>query len=577
MFKQVIILMIFSMGLIIGVGQGCSKVDLELQSRNDLLSLQPKAELCVPPPKEIGKYSKVLFIIDVSGSNGAFGATDPGKTRRASAMEIFFNENQNNPFIEWGLAIFGGDVEGGARHLININTLGLTRNFGNGLDFQAALEEFRNTPDNNATPYVAALNRARNALDVEIEYARQKNEDISSFHFIFVSDGVPAPSNQNTDNEIFSIINSMMSNSEGKLKLSTVFYNVSGPDENATNRLREMARLGNGRFQDASNGEPINIRDLIVSGVSFEPYYIKDFFVYNLNATICDDGNMGPDSDADGLCDRDELSYNERFQTLIDSKPEFRGLAFNPNSRNSFDRRYSDLFMYKSIIDGEALPTCDLTQENLLDEDQDLLNRCEEMFLTARNPQGPTLGWTQEMVRLGGKASHLNFDSDGDGILDSLEFFFFKNRGFALNYNTINERFNRRTFYDYFVQQQSYQRPESSPAYNLEVKWVRRNEFGLNCYHIEQESLPIYSVSNYSSRQDYQSSMLTPLPFSPEFTAVLDHQTNENVILIYYLVSTHSDPDGKGIMRYSFQKRSVTSPNQKINFNDLPFDEISAR
>jgi len=572
-FIAIIILIVF---LIIGLGQGCSKLDLEIRQNVELFSLQPNAELCVPPPKEIGKYSKILFIVDVSGSNRT-SATDPNKVRRLQAMETFFNEHRSNTYIEWGLAVFGGNVPGGARHLINKTSSGLVRNFGNSLDFEAALNEFRNEPDDNATPYVAALNRARNALDVELEFARLTNDEVSSFHFIFISDGVPAPANQNTDEEIYSILNTMMSNSEGKLKFSTVFYNVSGSDTAAISRLQEMARVGNGRFQDASNGEQINIRDLIVSGISYEPYYIKDFFVYNLNSTICEDGRMGPDSDSDGICDRDELHYNQKFASKIDANPIYRGLRFNPQSRNSFNHGYADLFMYKTIIEGEALPSCDLNFENLGDEDDDLLNRCEEMFLISRNPQGPTLGWTQEMIRDGGRASHLNFDSDGDGLLDSLEFFFFKHRGFPLNYNTINERFNRRSFYDYFVQHQSYQIPESSPPYNLNVKWVRRNEFGLNCYHVEQEQLPIYPVTDYSQDGEITNSPLPRLPFSPPASTKLDHSENENVILIYYLVTTQSDPDGKGLMRYSYQRRSLKAPNQKINFNELPFKEIKAR
>jgi hypothetical protein len=582
MLTQLLAGLLFFTALVLGVGQGCSKVDLQPFTEKKLDVTKPEGELCVPPPKEIGKYSKILFIIDVSGSNvsGNNGdPSDPQKARRLGAMETFFNLNRQDPFIEWGLSIFGGDVPGASRHLVQKQEPGFdkTRNFGKPEDFNQALNIFRNNADNNGTPYEAALNVAKNALETELDWAKFKNEDISSFHFVFISDGRPAPFGPDVDRSIYQLVQTMVKMSEGRLKLSTVYYNVTGPDPDAIYRLEEMARLGNGRFQDASRGEAINIQDLIVGGISHENYYIKDFFAYNLNSTICDDGNMGPDSDGDGLCDEDELEYNKTIDAKTQDSPLYRNLKFNPQSRHSFDHRFSDLFMYKHLVEKESLVSCDLVSENFEDEDQDLLNRCEERFLTAKNPQGPSLGWTQDMINMGSFASRTNFDTDGDGLLDSLEFFFFKNKGFPLNYNTINERFNRRTYYDFFIQHQSYQRPESSPPYNLIVKWIRRNEAGLHCYHVEQENLPIYPVLKYSASEEITKSPLPRLNFNKPIKTNLDHKENENVILVYYLVTTQNDPGGRGLMRYSFQKRTLLTPDEKIYYNDIPFEEIKAQ
>lgn len=572
-----IVLLLLSVGLILAIGQACSKVQLVPYENPNPLFLSSHGELCVPEPLEIGKYTKMLFVMDVSGSNAE---TDPGKTRRLGALNQFFAQNRANPFIEWGLIVFSGNTEGGARSLVLNNQGGLIRFFAPAGDFEAALNQFQGVADSGATPYVAALNRARNGIETELELARRLGQDVVSFHVVFISDGVPMPASENTDAEIFSIIQAMLSATENRLKLSTVFYNVGGQDQAAIGRLQEMARLGNGRFQDASNGEAINIQDLIVSGRSQENYFIKDFFSYNLNSAICDDGKIDADSDADGLCDRDEVAYNQLYADKIRASNAYRGKQFSPTHRNSFDQRFNDLFIYKHLIDGESLPSCDLGEQIAWDNDGDLLNECEEAFLTAKNPQGPNLNWTQEMIRLGSRGQPANYDSDGDGIIDGLEFMFFKNKGYPLNFNSINARLNQRSLYDYFYHHQSFLKPESSLPYQLKVQWIRRNERGLNCYHVTQEHLPLYPVQAFNHQLPPQR-MVTPQTNSsvttPMRMANLSHGANENLIFVYYIATTQNDPDGKGIMRYSIQKRALSLSGQGVSFNDLPFEEVRGR
>lgn len=538
----------------------CSRVQLEQVEKVEYASLDPDATFCVNPPLEVGKYSNILFIIDVSGSNAQ--GTDVGKVRRLGAMQSFFAKHGGNSYLRWGLEIFGGDVPGSARQLIMTSN---NTHFGDASQFQAALEEFKGVPDNNGTPYVGALNSARDALEKSILFARENSEETGSYQIIFISDGVPAPADASTDPTIFDIVKRMVELSEGQLHLSTVYYNVGGQaTEGATERLQEMARLGNGRFQDASNGENINIDDLIMGGAYKEPYFIKDLFAYNLSSAVCDDGNIKADSDGDGLCDEDEERYNKVFKKEIDANPTYKGKLFSATNRFSFDARFSDLFMYKHIIEGEVLPACDHVEQNIIsDTDQDLLNVCEEKFLYTKAPQGPTDAWTKSMIKLGNFASENNFDSDGDGLLDSLEFFFFKKKGYSMNYNTINSRMNGRTLYDYFKNHQSFVKPESSLPYNVKVTWIRKNDEGQNCYRIDQENLPVYKVKPVVSSGTGGNLKLV-------------HNENENVILVYYLMTTENDPDGKGIMRYSYQRRMYNT-RDPISYNDTRFDEVKAK
>lgn len=529
----------------------CSRTPLEKMEKVVAASLDPDATFCVNPPQEIGKYTNIIFVVDISGSNAQ--GTDPGKTRRMGAMRTFFDKHRSNPYLRWGLEVFSG---ASAKHLI---TTGDNLNFGNESEFDAALTAFQRETDVGGTPYLTALTQARQAVQKTL--ATVDSEE-NNFQIVFMSDGEPTDSQ---DAQIFSEVETLMGVAGGQIHLSTVYYNVGGNGTPAAkSRLEDMSSLGKGRFQDASNGEDINIDDLIVGGSYRETYFIKDLFVYNLNSAQCDDGLMKADSDADGLCDEDELRYNEELKLLAYIPAAYKNKKFSITNRFSFEPRFSDLFMYKHIFNRDGLPSCESTPENIsADDDQDMLNRCEEMFLSSRAPEGPTQDWTNEMISSGYFASPTNFDTDGDGVLDSLEFFFFKSKGFSLNYNNMNARFNGRTYYDYFKNHQSTLKPDATKPYNIKVQWIKKNDKGQHCYRIDQESLPVYQVKKVVSAGTGGNLKLV-------------HNDNENVILVYYLMTTENDPDGKGIMRYSYQQRMYDT-DKPISFNDARWDEVEAK
>lgn len=513
-------------------------------------SLDPEATFCVMPPQEIGKYTNILFVVDISGSNHT---TDPGKVRRLGAMQDFFNKHMSNEYLRWGLVTFGGAT---AQHLV---TTAAGKNFGASAEFQSALTQFQGVADSGGTPYLAALGKTQVALNESL--ANAINEE-TNYQVVFISDGAPS---DNDDPGIYTLVETVAKALEGRIFLSTVYYNVGGNGAATTKeRLQKMAELGQGRYQDASNGEAINIDDLIVGGSYKESYFIKDLFIYNLNATQCDDGLMKADSDGDGLCDEDEIRYNSEMKNLSYVADAYKNKKFSVTNRYSFDERLSDLFMYKHIFNRDGLPSCENMADNTkVDEDGDLLNRCEEMFLNSKTPEGPTQEWTDSMIASGFSASPTNFDSDGDGILDSLEFLFFKNKGNALSFNTINLRFNGRTYYDYFKNHQSLLKPDATLPYNIKVEWVRRDSKGQNCYRIDQENLPVYKTQAVD-------------PAGAGGNPRMVHGKDENVIMVYYLMTTENDPDGKGVMRYSYQKRSYNS-KAPISFNDTSFEEVTAK
>ncbi len=530
---------------------GCSNVKL-VEGEVQTLSLSPEALFCVRPPKEFGRYLNVLFIIDISGSNSS---TDPGKTRRTGAIRSFFDIYKTNPYMNWGLEVFSGSK---AKHLINTSE---GQNFSNSQDFEMALSDFQSEKDGDATPYLSALALGQSAVSKYVEHTTSKKIETGNFHIIFISDGEPTDSS-NTQDIIKAVENFKLLTTD-EVKLSTVYYNTRQNNNNAIVLLEEMAKIGKGKFKNASQGEAIDLSELILTGVYSEPYEIKDFFVYNLNSAVCDTGEIGADSDADGLCDSDEIKYNIYFEENI--KKKFGQKLFSTTNRYSFDSRFSDLIMYKHIVEGEILPDCSITDEPdyFKDEDFDLLNSCEEKFQFAKSVSGPNSSWEEQMQKGGNRGSKFNFDSDGDGLIDGLEFMFFKNKSMALDFNNLNSRINSLQRYDYIKNHVSYLKPESSEPYKLSVVWVKKNDNNQNCYKIDQENLPIYSVKRVTTSGVNGNLELT-------------HDFDENSILVYYTMTTEENPNGLSVMRFSYQKLKYNT-NNLIDFNMIRFDEVEAK
>ena len=529
----------------------CGETHINAKSEASV-ALSSLSTFCTLPPKEIGQYTKLMFVVDQSGSNANGEATDPTKARRRDSITNFYNGHSANKYIQWGFISFQGDA---ATPFIS------DPYYQPASSFAGAMAQFEATTDQAGTPYKAAIFEVNKAITSDLELAQ--SDDEANYEIIFLSDGNPKDYGDPVDDsQIYADITRLVKLAEGRIHFSTVYYNVAtSADAQASARLQEMANVGFGKFLDASNGEDINIDELIIGGADSVSYQIKDLFVYNLNSALCDDGQIGPDSDSDGLCDSDEDNYNLKYKNLLNANPLYANKIFNKYKRNSFSTMYSDLFILRNIL-GEMLPTC-TASEAASDQDADLLNDCEEKFLENRNPQGPTQAWTNAMLTSPKHASKSNFDSDGDGILDSLEFFFFKEKAAAMDYNSVDRKLYGTTYYDLFKNHQSKVAPGSSAPYNIDVKEVARNDRGQNCYVFSQETLPMYKVGTEV--------------FSQTNNLDLVHSSDENVILVYYIMTPENDPEGKGVMRYSYQKIKTSQGAKQIDLSIDRFDYVYAK
>jgi hypothetical protein len=523
-----------------------------------------KSEVTTEDPKKIGLYSYVMFVIDKSGSNvqGNGGApSDPNRESgiRATAIRSFFERNKNNPYIRWGFIAFqegGGGVrsyipEQGAPNEIFTDDPNL---------MEAAIARFKSDADSGGTPYKGAIQLTESALKAELKKA---NSISGNFNIIFMTDGVPTDYSdcfgcEPNDAAIYADVESLVGLAENRIFMSTIYY---GP-ENATaeRRLETMAEKGRGKYWDTnSQGTDIDIGALLSGGESAEPYVIKHFGVYNLNAGMCDDGTVGGDSDIDGICDKDEERYNRELVQDTTWKNRMGGKLFDPTNRNSFSSKVHDGIYYRHIVYGEAMPIDCESNEDMNDNDFDLLSNCEEKYIYNEDPTGPTENWTKKMLENGKFGFRDYFDSDGDGWIDGLELLFFKFKSASLNFHNLKQEENGLTYDHLISNHMNPRKPGSEKSYDIKFNRVSANGRGQNIYEYTQQELPLYYTKPVGL-------------FQVGGNLNLVHGQDENIILIYYIQVPENAPHDRGYLRYSYQiLKKDTGRVQDLNVDTRSF------
>ena len=524
----------------------CDSVHIAPKPEDQFSQKESTTLVCTEEPKALGQYTKVMFVVDKSGSNAEVPTDAPRMNgKRYTAIKDFLEKNRNNPYISWGFIEFHADQ---AKSYIPAQNGDPNRIFTSDPNLMdQALAQFAAEADADATPFRSAIALTTSALQAELH---AQNGTSSNYNIIFLSDGVPTdygfPPN---DAAILADVGNLVALSPGNIHFSTVYYGTNDPDAHA--RLKKMADAGKGIFQDTNISPIINIDNFIIGRVSYEPYIIKNFVVYNLNAANCLDGSVGGDSAATGICDKDKIYYNTKYKNSARFK-EFGGKTFDPTNRNSFLPNLSDQVMFHYIAYGESI------RKDCADKgstDVHLANNCEKNYFNNDSPQGPTPQWTDEMIRIGKHGDTNYFDSDGDGILDMLAFMFFNDKSAPLNYNN---QFQRNNGYqnDYlFANHLNPKNPGSEIPYGINFQRVEPNDKGQNCYSYKQNDLPLHEVS-----------AVTPTQVSGLID--LAHNKDENVILIYYIEVPEYAPNSKGLLRYSFQR--LTKDKNKVQ--DLNLD-----
>lgn len=189
---------------------------------------------------------KPIFVVDTSGSNKKDPGSDPDKAVRGGSIQRFFNSYGPKGNFAWTFITFSGSA-----------ATTLTSN-SNSTGMQSAINLFLNDTDDGNTPYVAALDAAKNAIDAD-----SGRTSGTKYIVVFLSDGLPNPTV--SDSTLNSKVGAIVNAAPGQVSFNAVYY---GPaDAQASGRLQMMAGTGGGNFLNTNTnptGNAFLISDLVI-------------------------------------------------------------------------------------------------------------------------------------------------------------------------------------------------------------------------------------------------------------------------------------------------------------------------
>lgn len=481
-----------------------------------------KGAFCTYDPEEGITYTNYLFIIDYSGSNST---TDKKKARVEKAL-AFYNEKKDYPFVRWGSIGFDDDpkamiYETNDQEPIFTDDPAI---------IEPGIERMKKESHSGSTNYSDTIDMAAGAIAADM--AQNKRDD--NYIVFFLTDGEP---NRGDTSQAGLVrrVQTLVGLKKGKVFFSSAYYGGQGDP----NKLKAMAEAGNGKFLEFNNTDTLDFAELTPPGPQKEAWILKNdaFLVYNLNSAICERTGYkyDADSDADGVCDLDEIYYGLDPVRRSTPQPDKDG--------NLVDTGYGDYFLLAQIQGKIILPFCK-DPKFLEDKDNDLLNECEENVVINQTPVGTEYKdfvWT--------RGNPKDPDTDNDGIIDGLDTYVFrKHFGWALD-NRVDKDWDGEGT-SAFRQVQQHRNPleedRNTKGYDSLINPIGI-ENGRSCFSYQQTTLPLYKV------MDVKDSDVHPKA---------RRKSNENVVLVYFIQTKFKDPNGKGMYMHSFQKLKVDS-----NFN----------
>ena len=199
--------------------------------------------------EEIQTPVELVYVVDMSGSNKTINGqpgSDPDKSVRTGSITTFYNTFKIKLNFFWTLISFAGN---------NAKTWASNA----GADEMAnAINSLIATNDSGATPYMPALNSARDAIQND-----PNPNALKKYVVVVWSDGLPNPAV--SDSDLSAKVAEIVALHPGRVSLNTVYYGPIDPE--ASGRLSLMAQVGGGNFLDTNmngTGTAFSITDLVV-------------------------------------------------------------------------------------------------------------------------------------------------------------------------------------------------------------------------------------------------------------------------------------------------------------------------
>lgn len=226
---------------------------------------------CQPGQVVVVRPSKVVFVVDQSGSNinGPYGfpgmATDPDKSFRYGVMSEFFQEHGAKQHVSWGFVTFNASSAQGLIHSGNPQQPHFTNN---PTSMIGAFADFATATDVGVTPYKAALDMVRGMIERDMQTALPGTQYLVAF----ITDGHPTdycPGGPNEvecpgrilDDLLDADVRTLVNVANERIQFSTVYYGL--PNTDAAQRLARMASMGGGQFVDTNTSSEIRLNDVL--------------------------------------------------------------------------------------------------------------------------------------------------------------------------------------------------------------------------------------------------------------------------------------------------------------------------
>jgi hypothetical protein len=260
-------------GGLMGCSQGVQFAELSkpLTDSTDQTNQAPGEVNCEPGKIEVVVPTKVVFVVDQSGSNlnGPYGfpgmATDPSKSFRYGVMSEFFQEHGGKQHLGWGFVTFNGTQ---AQGLINDGNDQTPRFTSQPEEMVEAFADFAGATDVGNTPYRAALTMVRGMIQRDLATALPNTQYLVAF----ITDGHPTDycpggvaetycPGAVLESQLDADVQSLVGVASTRVKFSTIYYGL--PDTEAAQRLARMASMGGGQFVDTNSASEIKMNDVL--------------------------------------------------------------------------------------------------------------------------------------------------------------------------------------------------------------------------------------------------------------------------------------------------------------------------
>lgn len=521
-------------------------------------------QFCLAESKPLDHPTRVLFIVDKSAHNWH---SDHRVEKRRDSIRRFFETNKDNGWYSWGMITFQGDQ---ARSEIFRKDSGSDPVFTKDLSLvdRAINSLTYDAYEGGDVGYQDALSLAKKAIRDDL---RQFPREEADYKIFFITGA--RPTDYNNYNDLQEDVREIVNLEINKVSLSTVYYGLEREHRfgrhgqiGVKDILKTMAYVGRGGYTEIQgpgfeDQDDARFYALFQSMQTPEAWHLQDskIVVHNLNATMCENGFIGVDSDSDFLCDEDEERY-----------------GFNPQNRFSFPaghntpdkiRRwsgYGDYFRQREIYHQQMLSACSLPSH--LDTDHDFLTNCEESHITNTDPNMPLTNRTSSDPRLS--------DTDRDFFIDGLEFSYFKYRDggrggrFLLDQSNVQAIFDgeQTTAGDQMLQHRNpFQQDDMNFKYQVQATphiSALGPDGGTNCYQYQQSEIRLYPTKQVFIRDTLQG---------------VSHRAGENVMLVYFFMTPRlNTAPWRGAYQYGL-RRLVLPPRESHFAPGMSLENISFR